>query len=149
MKDLYNHLVPIQAIKPVLVLDATVPAAVEVDLAGSNSALIIISCGAKVAGDTGTIDVALTHAADNGAGVAGDYSDVVLADVQGPTAALTTGIIKNLAGGAVTAGIYKVGYTGGKRFIKITVTETNANATGTILGITVLKGNGQDVPAIV
>lgn len=148
MKDSYSHLVPIQSVVPVKVLDATVPTPIEIDLAGFNSALIVISCGAKAAGDTGTIDVALTHAPDDGTGVAGAYADVVLADVLGPTT-VTTGIIKNLAGGAVAAAVYKVGYIGGKRFIKITVTESGSNATGTMMSIEVIKGHGQDKPAIV
>jgi hypothetical protein len=146
MKDSYSHLVPVQAVAPVKVLDATVPAAAEVDLAGFNSALIVTSWGAKVGGDTGTIDVALTHADDNGSGAAGAYADVAAKDVLGVTP--SSGIIKNLAGGAVNAGIAKVGYVGGKRFIKITVTESDANATGTIMSIVVVKGHGQDAPAV-
>lgn len=147
MKDSYTHLVPVVAVVPVKVLDATVPAAAEVDLVGFNSALIEISCGSKGAGDTGTIDVALTHADDDGTGAAGSYADVAAKDVLGVTT-VTSGVIKNLAAGAVAAGIAKVGYVGGKRFIKITVTETGANSTGTMMAINVIKGHGQDAPAI-
>lgn len=147
MKDSYNHLVPVQAVVPVRVRDDAVPAAAEIDLADFNSALIVISCGDKVAGDTGTIDVALTHADDDGTGSSGDYADVTSADVLGPEA-VTSGVIKSLASGAVAAAIYKVGYVGGKRFIKITVTETDGNAIGTMMSINVIKSHGLDVPAI-
>lgn len=148
MKDSYNHLVPIQAVAPVNVLDATVPAAAVVDLAGFNSALIVISCNTKGAGDTGTITLTLDHADDDGTGAAGAYANVAVADVLG-LSSVTSGIIKTLAAGAVAAAVYKIGYVGGKRFIKLTVAENDGNATGTIMSITVVKGHGQDAPAIV
>jgi len=146
MKDLYNHITPVQAIAPVLVLDATVPAAVEVDLVNFNSAVISVNCGAKAAGDTGTITIALTHADDDGTGASGDYADVAAKDVQGATPA--TGVVFTLAAAAVAAAIYKIGYIGGKRFVKLTTAEAGSNATGTIIGVTVIKSHGLDVPAI-
>jgi hypothetical protein len=105
MKDLYNHLTLIQAVAPIKVLDATVPSAVEVDLANFNSAAIEFTCGVKVAGDTGTITLQLTHADDDGTGAAVAYDNVAAADVQGVTP--SAGIIKTLAGGAVDAAVYK------------------------------------------
>lgn len=147
MKDLYNHLKLIQAVAPVKVLDATVPAAAEVDLAGFNSAVIEVSCGAKQAGDTGTITVELEDADDSATpGVAGSYSHVDAADVQGVTPA--SGIILTLAGGAVDAAVYKFGYIGGKRHIKLTIAENDSNATGTIMSITVIKGHPLDTPPL-
>lgn len=147
MKDLYNHITPVQAIAPVNVLDATVPAAKEIDLAGFNSAVIEVSCGAKVAGDTGTITLKLEHADDSSTpGTAGDYANVAAADVQGVTP--SSGIILTLAAAAVAAAVYKIGYIGGKRHIKLTLAENDSNATGTIIGINVIKGHGLDIPAI-
>ena len=146
MNDLYSKLSPVQVVVPVKVLDATTPADAEIDLIGFSGALITISCGAKGGGDTGTIDVTLTHAADNGAGAAGSYAAVTASDVLGP-ATVTAGVIKNLATGAVSAAIYKVGYVGGKRFIKIAVTETGSNATGTMMSISVIKGFPEVAPA--
>ncbi|MHB8110510.1 MAG: hypothetical protein ACYDHW_10820 [Syntrophorhabdaceae bacterium] len=149
MKDLYNHIVPVQVVAPVNVLDATVPAAVEVDLAGWNSAVIEVSHGAKVVGDTGTITLKLEHADDSVVpGVAGTYAEVEAVDMQGVTPAAGTGIILTLAAGAVAAAIHKLGYIGGKRHLKFTVAETDANATGTIMAISLIKGHGLDVPAI-
>jgi len=146
MKDLYNHLTLVQAVAPVNVLDATVPSAVEVDLANFNSAVIEVSCGAKGAGDTGTITLTLTHADDDGTGVAGSYANVATADMLGVTP--SSGVILTLASGAVSAAAYKFGYVGGKRFIKLTLAEAGSNATGTIMSLSVIKGHGLDVPAI-
>ena len=149
MKDLYNHITPVQVVAPVKVADNTVPAAVEVDLAGFNSAVIEVSCGAKAAGDTGTITLKLEHADDSAVpGVAGTYAEVEAVDMQGVTPATGTGIILTLASGAVAAAVYKIGYVGGKRHLKFTLAENDSNATGTIIGINLIKGHGLDVPAI-
>jgi hypothetical protein len=145
MKDLYSKITPVAAIAPVNVLDATVPTTLEIDLKGYNSAAVIISHGAKVGGDTGTIVFTMTHADDDGTGVAGSYAAVAAADVLGVTP--TAGVILTLAGGAVAAAIQKFGYVGGKRFIKIATTEADANATGTICDIIVLKGDPENAPA--
>lgn len=146
MKDLHNRLVLVQAQKPILVLDATVPAAAVVDLAGWNSAAIEFNAGTKGAGDTGTITLQLEHAPDDGTGSAGAYANVVAADMLGVVPA--AGIIYTLAGGAVAAKIYQCGYVGDKRFLRFTLAENNGNATGTILAITLIKGHGIDKPAI-
>lgn len=147
MKDTYNHLVPIQAVVPVKVLDATVPGAAVVDLVDFNSALIVFNCGDKVAGDTGTITLKLEHADDSATpGVPGTYANVEAADVLGVTP--SSGIIFTLAGGAVAAAVYKCGYVRGKRHIKLTLAENDGNATGTILAVTVVKGHGLNVPAV-
>jgi hypothetical protein len=146
MKDLYNHIKTIQAVEPFKVLDATVPTTVEIDLAGFNSAVIEISHAEKPVGDTGTIDVTLTHADDDGTGVAGSYTAVAAADVQGVTP--VAGVILNLATALVAKAIHRVGYIGGKRFIKAAVTETGSNATGTLMSITIIKGHPLDAPPL-
>jgi hypothetical protein len=145
MKDLYSKITAVAAIAPVNVLDATVPTTLEIDLQGYNSAVVIISHGAKAAGDTGTIDFTMTHADDDGTGAAGAYANVAAADVQGVTP--SSGVILNLAAAAVAAAILKVGYVGGKRFLKIATTESAANSTGTICDIIVIKGDPEVAPA--
>ena len=142
MKDLHSKLKLVQAVAPVNVLDATVPTTLEIDLKGFNSAVIEISHGAKPIGDTGTIDVTLTHADDDGTGVAGSYTAVAAADVLGVTP--VAGVIFNLATALVAAAVAKVGYVGGKRFIKAAVTETGSNSTGTIMSITIIKGDAEN-----
>jgi hypothetical protein len=146
MKDLYSHLKLIQALEPFKVLDATVPTTVEIDLAGFNSSVIEISCAEKPVGDTGTIDVTLTHAPDDGTGASGSYAAVAAADVLGVTP--VAGVIKNLATGLVAKSVTRVGYVGGKRFIKAAVTETGSNATGTLMSITIIKGHPLDAPPL-
>lgn len=146
MKDLYSKVVIVPVYAPILVLDATVPAAAEVDLKGFNSAVIEISNAAKPAGDTGTTTIALSHADDTGAGVAGAYTNCTIDDVNVPTTvtAITSGVIFTLATAAQVAAVTHIGYVGGKRFIKITTAEADANATGTIIGVNVIKSHAEN-----
>ena len=141
MKDLYNHIEFVQAIKPVLVLDNIVPAAATVDLAGFNSAVIELSVGLKSA-DAGTITLKAEHSD------ATSFADVAAADMQGVTPA--EGVIYTIDADSddSTSRIVKFGYVGGKRYLKLTIAEVGANANGVILGVTVVKGHGLDVPAI-
>jgi hypothetical protein len=147
MKDLHSNIDIVAAFVPVLVLDATVPTAAEIDLQGFNSAEIEVSIGVKSA-DTGTVTFTVTHADDDGAGAAGDYAAVAAADMLGvtPTAGLILTV--DLDGDAAdeTSIIKRFGYVGGKRFIKITVAEVGSNATGVIMGCNVIKGNPLDAP---
>lgn len=141
MKDLYNHIEFVQAIKPVLVLNNTVPAAATVDLAGFNSAVIELSVGLKST-DEGTITLKAEHSDTS------NFANVAAADIQGVTPA--EGVIYTIDADSddSTSRIVKFGYVGGKRYLKLTIEEVGANANGVILGVTVVKGHGLDVPAI-
>jgi len=145
MKDLYNHLQPVKIVPPMLLVDAASPAAVEKSLAGFNSALIIVDNAAKPAGDTGTITLKIEHADDSTTfDVAGSYSNVAAADIIGATPA--SGVVFTLAAAAQAAAITKIGYVGGKKWLKFTLAEADANSTGTQISVTLIKGHASDVP---
>jgi hypothetical protein len=147
MKDLYNHIKPVQIVPSMLLIDTASPAAVEASIAGFNSAVIIIDNAAKPAGDTGTITLKLEHADDSAVfDVAGDYDEVEAADVQGATPSAGTGIVFTLATAAQAAAITKIGYIGGKKWLKFTLAENDANSTGTQISVTMIKGHPLDAP---
>ncbi len=148
MKDLYNNLEVVSIIDPVTVTNGGAPDAVEdIDLAGFNSALIVYSVGTEAGTLSGTLyhTLKLEHADDDGTGSAGDYSAVAAADVLGVTPAL--GIIFTIDDPAKDNAVYKCGYVGGKRFLKITAAEEGA-PTGCPISVVLIKGHGLDVPAI-
>lgn len=145
MKDLHSNIDIVQAVKPVLVKDATVPAAAEVDLQGFNSAEIEIPVGLKSV-DTGTITLKLEHADDDGTGQAGSYASVEAGDVLGATPSSGIVLTIDVDTDASTSTVHRLGYIGGKRFIKLTVAENDDNANGVILGVNVIKGHPLDGP---
>lgn len=148
MKDLFSHIEgkTADAIVPIVGANGSAPTALEVDLAGFNSALIFILVGLEGS----ALSVSnywtwkLEHADDSAvAGVAGSYANVAAADVQGVTP--SSGIIVTVDDPAEDSTVYKIGYVGGKRFIKITPVETG---TGPDLpqAILVVKGHPLDIP---
>jgi hypothetical protein len=147
MKDLYSKIKVEQTIAPVVGQNEAAPTAVEVDLAGCNSAVFLISTGVEGS----TLDGSnywtwkMEHADDDGTGVAGSYANVAAADVLGVTP--SSGIVLTLDANAETPQITKIGYVGGKRFVKITPAETG---TGPDLPQTVIvvKGDLADRPPI-
>lgn len=149
MKDLYNNLEVVSIIDPVTVTNGGAPAAVaDIDLAGFNSALIVYSVGTSADTLSASLyhTLKLEHADDDGTGSAGDYSAVAAADVLGVTPS-STGIIFTIDDPEKANAVYKCGYVGGKRFLKITAAETGATE-GCPISVVLIKGHGLDVPAI-
>ena len=147
MKDLYNNIIAEQSIAPVTGSNGSAPSAVEVDLKGCNAAVFLICTGIEGSAPDGSNywTFKMEHADDNGAGAAGSYSDVAAADVQGVTP--SSGIVLTIDAAAETPQITKIGYVGGKRFVKITPAETG---TGPDLpqAVITIKGALLDVPPI-
>ena len=148
MKDLYSNIIAEQTIAPVTGGNSAAPAAVEIDLAGANSAVILVLTGAN--GGTLTANNywtwALSHADDDGSGASDSYADCVTADVQGATIS-ATGIVVTVNAEDEDSTIYKVGYVGGKRFIKITPAEAGT-APDLLQAVVCIKGDLLDAPPI-
>jgi hypothetical protein len=140
MRDLYNN-IGLDVVIANATYDAdTTPAAV--DLAGFNSAVIELAIGAGGITFSGTnkIEFVLTHSDDNST-----YANVTADDVQGP-ASVSSGIVKSLVAAHATADVTKIGYIGGKRYIKLLADFSGTHGTGTPIGVTVIKGTPAMAP---
>lgn len=149
MKDLYSNIdvSATYAILPVTGSNGSAPSAIEMDLQGANSAVILIAVGTAGSTPDGSNYWTFTmeHADDDGTGSADSYAAVAAADVQGVTP--STGVVLTVDGAADDDQILKIGYVGGKRFVKITPAETG---TGPDLpqAVILIKGNLLDAPPI-
>jgi len=142
MKDLSNSISP-----AVSIISAVRTAAVNgggVDLQGYESATVLVDVGAE--GDTlsGSIyfEVSLEHSDDNST-----YTDAVQADIIDGTIA-AGGIFLKLDGTAggnpdTTGAIFRVGYVGGKRYVRVVLAKTGTHSNGTPIGAMVVKGNAR------
>lgn len=117
----------------VLAADNT-PAAV--DLAGYRGAEIVIAIGVGGITFTGVnkIEFVLTHSHDDSS-----YVAVTDADMLG-CAAITTGIIKSLVAAHASAAVYRFGYVGPRRYLKLLADFSGTHGTGTSIAAGVVRG---------
>tara|TARA_Y100000114_G_scaffold38332_1_gene34007 strand:+ start:592 stop:1056 length:465 start_codon:yes stop_codon:yes gene_type:complete len=142
MKDLSN------SISPAVSLAAAVRSAAAngtgVDLQGYESATVLVDVGAE--GDTlsSTVffEVSLEESDDNST-----FTDVEQAGIVDGTIA-SGGIFLKLDGTTggdpdSSGGIFRVGYVGGKRYIRVVLAKTGTHSNGTPLGAMVIKGHAR------
>jgi hypothetical protein len=128
MKDMHNNIKVVAAIAPAVKTDAETGGTI--DLRGFGSAEIVVNTGALVgAGDFG-FKLQHSHTTENG-----DFSDVTGADLLGtaPAAAMTA------------ASVYKVGYVGGRRYIRVATLDNGG--TSLAIGAVAILGEPQIAPA--
>lgn len=141
MRDLHNNL-GLSIALPAAEYDAdNTPAAI--DLLGFESALIAISVGVGGITFSGTnkIEFKLTHSDDDDT-----YEAVTIDDVQGLSAVGTGGIILALTSAHASPSVTKVGYVGGKRYLKLLADFSGTHGTGTPIAALVVKGNAHERP---
>ena len=141
MKDMHSGTKAIVAIAAAnLDADNTPPA---VDLQGFNAAEIILSIG--VGGitftNTNKCEFVLTHSDDDAT-----YEAVTIDDVLGVAAVADGGIVKALTSAHATASVYRFGYVGGKRYIKLLADFSGAHGSGTPISAVAVLGEPYDAP---
>ena len=115
-----------------------------VDLQGYESATIVVTIGAE--GDTLSssvhFEISLEESDDDST-----YTDVAQADIIDGTIA-SGGIFLKLDGTAggnpdSAGGIFRVGYRGSKRYIRVVIAKTGTHSNGTPIGAMVLRGHAR------
>lgn len=142
MRDLVNSLAAAVAIAAATYDADNTPVAV--DLLGFEGAVIAIHVGVGGITFSGTnkIEFKLTHSDDNAT-----YAAVTAADVQGVDSVGTGGIVKSLIAAHAAADITKIGYVGGKRYLKLLADFSGTHGTGTPIAAEVIKGHSRYWPA--
>ncbi len=139
-RDNVSGISPIEAITPGVY--SADQAGSLVDLLNFAAAAILLHVGAGgiAFSNANKIDFLVQH------GNAADGSDLtpiadtdVLVDAMAP-AAIANGIVRSLVAAKAAADIQKVGYVGGKRFVKVTADFTGAHATGTPIAVSIVRG---------
>ena len=142
MKDLSNNIAP--AVSLINAVKTAAGNGTGVDLQGYESATVLVEVGAE--GDTLSssvyFEVSLEHSDDDST-----YTDVAQADIIDGTIS-SGGIFLKLDGTANgnpdTAGeIYRVGYGGGKRYVRVVLAKTGTHSNGTPLGAMIVRGHAR------
>ena len=143
MKDLSNNINP-----AVSIINAVKTAAgngTGVDLQGYESATVLVDVGAE--GDTLSwsvyFEVSLEHSDDNST-----YSDCAQADIIDGTIA-AGGIFLKLDGTTggdpdTAGGIFRIGYVGGKRYVRVVLAKTGTHSNGTPIGAMIVRGHARN-----
>jgi len=142
MKDLSN------SISPAVSLAAAVRSAAAngtgVDLQGYESATVLVDVGAE--GDTLSssvhFEISLEESDDDST-----YTDVEQAGIVDGTIS-SGGIFLKLDGSTggdpdTAGGIFRVGYVGGKRYIRVVIAKTGTHSNGTPIGAMVVRGHAR------
>lgn len=140
-RDHASNLSPVQIIDTgVLSADS---AAASIDLLGFASAVIALSIGVGGITFTGAnkIEFKLTHSDDNAA-----YSDVtdtdLVKDQLFPTV-VAGGIVRSLTAAHAAPTVQKLGYVGGKRYLKLLADFSGTHGAGTPISAVCLRGDAQ------
>ena len=146
MKDLSNSIAIALSHK-----SAVPPAASNgtgVDLQGYEGATILVTIGAE--GDTlsGSVffEIGLEHSDDNSTFTDATQSDIVDGTIAADGVFLKidgTGTAGTGGNPDSTGATYRVGYIGGKRYVRTTIAKTGTHSTGTPLGTTVIKSHAR------
>lgn len=141
MKDIHSDMTVVQAIGAVVLSADNTPAAI--DLQGYNSAEIVLAIGiGGITFDaTNKVEFKLTHSDDDSTYEAVDIDDVLGLDTVG-----TGGIIKSLVAAHAAAACYRVGYIGGRRYLKLLADFSGTHGAGTPVAAMVIKGHGYNQP---
>jgi len=139
-KDISTSHGAIAAIAPA-VLDAdNTPAAIDIGNYGGALVLIHVGIGGITFTTTNKVEFKLTHSDDNST-----YTAVAQGDVKGVTVG-TGGIIKSLVAEQAAATLTKVGYHGGKRYLKLLADFSGTHAAGTPMSAVVVAGEPYIAP---
>lgn len=140
MKDMHSSCRVTLAIGAAVLAADNTPAAV--DLQGYSSAELVLAIG--IGGITfdasNKIEFKVTDSDDNST-----YAAVETADMLGVTIA-SDGIVKSLIAAHAAAAVYRFGYVGGKRYVKVLADFTGTHGTGTPIAATWVLGHAQDGP---
>lgn len=138
MNDLYNKIEVVSVLDPVVVSDTATYD--DIDLKGFNSAVLLIHVGVDAGSGLSDSNKLVYVLYDSEDGTT--YAVVETADMLDLT--VTTGIILTVDGTDEDATLYKFGYVGGKRYLRLIGTET-----GTVscpIAITLIKGDPEVAP---
>ena len=138
-RDSATHQFPVSAVPPAVYAADNVPAAIDLRDYQSATLLLHIGAGGIVFTGVNKIEFVVTHSDDDVTYTAVTDDDVIK-DALCP-AAIVTGIVRSLTAAHAAATIQKLGYVGGKRYLKVLADFSGVHGTGTPIGATVVKGH--------
>jgi hypothetical protein len=144
MRDLRNNIDSVVVFGPISLDADNTPAAI--DLRGFDAAVVQIAVGVGgITFDaTNKVEFKLTHSDDT------VYTAVADADVDLTESNITTvgsgGIVRSLIAAHAAASVVNIGYTGGKRYLKVLADFSGTHGAVTPMAVIVTKALPHDAP---
>lgn len=138
-RDGATRLFPALAIAPAVLAADNTPVAIDLRDFGAAALLLAIAIGGITFTGTNKIEFVLTHSDDDVTYVNVTDDDLVK-DGLAP-ATVTNGIVRSLTAAHAAATVQKLGYVGGKRYIKLLADFSGTHGTGTGISAIVARGN--------
>lgn len=135
MRDQENTLAAVLAIGPITIAADNTPAAIDLQGFDAATILLAIGVGGITFDATNKIEFKLTHSDDDST-----YTAVAQTDVTDNVTVASGGIIKSLVQAHAAASVTKVGYVGGKRYLKLLADFSGTHGAGTPICAQVVKG---------
>jgi hypothetical protein len=116
-----------------------------VDLQNCDDAVLLFHIGAAV--DTYSSGNKLDlEVQESDTDVSGNYTAVANADITNYVTGVNTGTVAEIIANSGCSQIYQVGYRGSKRYIRGVLNFSGTHSTGTVCGITALRGRNRAQP---
>lgn len=140
-RDSYNNTTYVSLIDAATLAADTTPVAVDLIDFDAATIVIVVGVGGITFSGTNKVEFVLTHSDDNST-----YTNVTDADVLGVTG-ITNGIVNSLIVAHAANTLTKIGYRGGKRYLKLLADFSGTHGTGTPIAAFVAKGRTHMTPA--
>jgi hypothetical protein len=140
MKDLHSHIAAAVLIGNATLAADNTPASIDRRGYEALEILLAIGVGGITFSGTNKIEFVLTHSDDDST-----YTNVTDADMIG-VSGISNGIIKSLVAAHAAAAVYRYGYKGGKRYLKLLADFSGTHGTGTPIAAIALKSRGANKP---
>ena len=136
-RDAASRTSPVSALPPAVYAADITPVAIDLRDFQSATLLLQVGIGGITFSGTNKIEFVLTHSDDDTTYTAVTDDDLVK---DGLTAAtVTNGIIRSLISAHAAATLQKVGYVGGKRYLKLLPDFSGTHGTGTPIAATIVR----------
>ncbi len=142
MRDIHNQVTRVLAIGAVVA--STTQNSAAIDLQGYDAAEILLDIGIGGITFTGVnrVDFQVTQSDDNST-----YTNIADADVQGVIGTVS-GFVKSLTALQAAPGVYRFGYIGNKRYLKISAVFGGTHGTGTPIAASILAARPRLAPTV-
>jgi hypothetical protein len=134
----FNQVIESHVYGPIVAAADNTPATIDLVDADSATLLIAVGIGGITFDGTNKIEFKVTHSDDDSTYTAVGADDVVL-NTNADTSVGSGGIVKSLIAAHAAADVSKVGYIGGKRYIKVLNDFSGTHGTGTPIAVMVVK----------